>query len=59
MQFLVSVPTKDARCFRVTVASLNEQKQLVYTKTTGVQSASLVKNDEVRPATLRLQHFVL
>lgn len=34
--------------FRVTVASLDEQKQVVYTKTTGVQSVSLVKNDEVR-----------
>ncbi|MPC28304.1 Protein germ cell-less [Portunus trituberculatus] len=34
--------------YRVTVASLNEQKQVVYTQTTGVQSASLVKNEEIR-----------
>nr|XP_053655206.1 protein germ cell-less-like [Cherax quadricarinatus] len=34
--------------YRVTVASLDEQKQVVYTKTTGVQAASLAKNEEIR-----------
>ncbi|KAK3869228.1 hypothetical protein Pcinc_017317 [Petrolisthes cinctipes] len=44
----ISQPPRRYIMYRVTVASLDEQKQVVYTKTTGVQSVSLVKNDETR-----------
>ena len=33
--------------YRITVASLDDQNQVRYTKTTGIQSVSLERNEEV------------
>ncbi|XP_071536437.1 protein germ cell-less [Panulirus ornatus] len=44
----IAQPTRRNIMYRVTVASLDEQNQVVYTKTTGVQSVSLAKNEEIR-----------
>ncbi|XP_064087432.1 protein germ cell-less-like [Macrobrachium nipponense] len=41
-------PGRRSIMYRITVASLNDQKQVIYTKTSGVQSVTLAKNEEVR-----------
>lgn len=44
----IAQPARRNIMYRVTVASLDDQKQVVYTKSTGVQSVSLAKNEEIR-----------
>ncbi|KAK7018822.1 Germ cell-less protein-like 1, partial [Halocaridina rubra] len=44
----IAQPARRNIMYRITVASLDEQKQVIYTKTSGVQSIVLAKNEEVR-----------
>ncbi|CAL4238198.1 unnamed protein product, partial [Meganyctiphanes norvegica] len=48
----LSHPSKRNIMYRISVASLDDQKQAVYSKTSGIQSVSLSKNEEIRVMTL-------
>ncbi|KAL7637917.1 UNVERIFIED_CONTAM: hypothetical protein RMT77_011530 [Armadillidium vulgare] len=41
--------------YRLTVASLNDQRQVVYSKSTGIHSVSLSKNEEIRLMTIDIE----